>query len=410
MMQRREVSMRHLFAMIFLIVLGLSASAARASPDGSEAKPWHVYLGDARSRYPEQEPNDTCGEAQAMIIGDVVTPAFLQAGEQDWYAWNMFAGDLLICGTDIVNEGDNTDTYIELYAQDCVTLLAFNDDGGPGYYSRIESYGVPYTGVYYLKVRGYGGSTTGPYTFYVNQDIGGLPIENDLCSGAIEIMRCTSGSLQGDTSNANDDYDPGVPGPSCTGYTASGRDVVYSINAMAGDVLDLTYRQLNTDASFYIVTDCSNVSGSCVAGADETVPPDPEVIRYTVATPGVYYVILDSYGQASGGSWTLDFSILGCIPEACCFADGRCELSMPSDCRQLGGIPQGSGTTCDPNPCTVTGGACCYVDGHCEFGSETDCGGNGVFQGEGTTCDPNPCMPTPSRNATWGQIKGSYHR
>lgn len=362
--------MRHLFGMIFLIVLGMSASAARASPDGAESKSWRVYLGDDRTTYVEQEPNDTCGLAQSLFLGDVVTPAFLEAGGQDWYTWTMFAGDAVTCGTDIVNDGDNTDTYIELYASDCVTLLASNDDGGPGYYSLIASFPVPYTGVYYLKVRGYASSTTGPYRFYVNQDIGGLPLENDLCSGAIELQRCTSGSLEGDTSTANDDYDPGIPGPSCTGYTASGRDVVYFINAMAGDVFDLTYRQLNTDTSFYIVTDCSDVSGSCVAGADETVPPDPEVIRYTVPTSGVYYIVLDSYSHASGGLWTLDYSIPGCGPQACCLPDGQCEMLMPSDCRAMGGTPQGSGTT----------------------------------------CDPNPCMPTRSRNGTWGQIKGSYRR
>lgn len=402
--------MRHRIAIICMIALGMSASAARASPGGTEDKSWHVYLGDDRSTYPEQEPNDTCGQAQAMFLGDVVSPAFLEAGGQDWYGWTMYAGDVITCGTDIVNEGDDTDTYIELYASDCATLLAYNDDGGPGLFSQIAGYVVPYTGFYYLKVRGYGGATTGPYSFYVSQGIGGQVPPNDLCSGAIELMRCSTGSLQDDTSNANNNYNPGDPGPSCTGYAASGRDVVYFVNAVAGDILDLTYRQLNTDTSFYIVTDCSNVSGSCVVGADATVPPDPEVIHYTVPTTGVYYIILDSYGQASGGPWTLDYSIMGCAPEACCFTDGRCEVLMYADCRQMGGVPQGIGTNCDPNPCTIPGGACCYADGHCEFGSEADCTDGGVYQGEGTTCDPNPCTPSPTRRTTWGQIKGDYHR
>ncbi|MBN2561905.1 MAG: PPC domain-containing protein [Phycisphaerae bacterium] len=49
--------------------------------------------------------------------------------------------------------------------------------------------------------------------------------------------------------------------------------------------------------------------------------------------------------------------------------------------------------TCEP--CTIPTGACCAQDGTCTPDTyEDDClGTGGVWQGEGTGCDPNPCVP-----------------
>ena len=364
--------MRLLYALSLLILLGMCASAVLADPNSQEAKPWHVYLGDVRTTYSECAPdpgcNDTCAQAQEMACGDVINPASLVANDQDWYSWSMNAGDQLTCGTDVINVGDNTDTYIELYASDCATLLTQDDDSGPGFYSMISGFTAPYTGVYNLKVRGYSGSSTGPYSFYASCGTEPPPPSNDLCADAIQIPDCSAGSLSGDTSTAHNEYDPGVPGPSCTGFPEAGLDVVYYVNLNAGDIVDMSYLQQNADTAFYIVTDCSNVSGSCVAGADQTVPPDPEVIHYVASATATYYIILDAYGTAAGGPWTLDYTFTCPVTQACCFSDGHCEMQLPGDCRQMGGTPQGDGTTCD-----------------------------------GMHCQVNPTRPS-----TWGTIKGSY--
>jgi hypothetical protein len=107
-----------------------------------------------------------------------------------------------------------------------------------------------------------------------------------------------------------------------------------------------------------------------VAGADDTVTGQAETIHYVVPTDGTYYIILDSY-TTGGGPWTLDYNFQ-CPPppvaQACCFSDGHCEMQLASVCRQMGGTPQGDGTTC-----------------------------------EGVTCQVNPTQPS-----TWGHIKGSY--
>lgn len=46
-------------------------------------------------------------------------------------------------------------------------------------------------------------------------------------------------------------------------------------------------------------------------------------------------------------------------PQACCFEDGECQFLTPTECIAQGGVPQGLGTTCTPNPCGVLEGNCC---------------------------------------------------
>lgn len=54
-------------------------------------------------------------------------------------------------------------------------------------------------------------------------------------------------------------------------------------------------------------------------------------------------------------------------------------------------------------------GACCFADGHCEFLNEYDCLLlEGIPQGVGTVCDPNPCTVVAERTITWGRIRSSY--
>ncbi len=129
---------------------------------------------------------------------------------------------------------------------------------------------------------------------------------NDTCPGAIAILRCTTGTIGGTTATAANDYDPGAQG--CTGFVAAGKDVVYYVDLNAGDIVNLTYTQFNYDASFYIVLDCQDMN-TCVAGADNTLTGEPEVIHYAAAGAARYFVILDSFGQGAGGDFTLDFAI-----------------------------------------------------------------------------------------------------
>ncbi|MBK8232936.1 MAG: hypothetical protein IPK72_20725 [Candidatus Eisenbacteria bacterium] len=84
------------------------------------------------------------------------------------------------------------------------------------------------------------------------------------------------------------------------------------------------------------------------------------------------------------------------IVGACCYPDGSCVVQGQLDCEANGGIFQGDGTACDPNPCPQPTGACCFPDGHCELLIESECANaGGTWLGLGAPCDPNPC-PQPT--------------
>ncbi len=122
------------------------------------------------------------------------------------------------------------------------------------------------------------------------------PPENDDCAGAIAIGPGAF-NIDGDTSAANPDYDTDG---SCTGYGASGNDVVYIIGLNHGDTFDVTMTTSGWDDSIYLVTDCANTLGTCVAGADAY--PDGSTFSYTNDT-GVYaefYLIVDAYSSGMG--------------------------------------------------------------------------------------------------------------
>ncbi|MEM7228397.1 MAG: SdrD B-like domain-containing protein [Planctomycetota bacterium] len=82
-------------------------------------------------------------------------------------------------------------------------------------------------------------------------------------------------------------------------------------------------------------------------------------------------------------------------PEACCFPDGMCQLLTITACGAAGGTSQGAGTNCAPNLCPMPG-ACCLPDGMCVIAADAAaCTGlGGLFEGPGTVCAPNPC-PAP---------------
>lgn len=160
--------MRHA---IFLLVLVLCANLAAASPDHTDKEPCidpDRPVGN-RDTYAEQEPNEPCGNDQVVDLLDVIDPGCIDyIGDHDWYSFMAYGGDLLALGTEESIGLPTVDTYIELYADDCVTQLAYDDDSGPGSYSLIIDYEAPYTGIYHLLVRSYGDYTTGCYSCHFN--------------------------------------------------------------------------------------------------------------------------------------------------------------------------------------------------------------------------------------------------
>lgn len=61
--------------------------------------------------------------------------------------------------------------------------------------------------------------------------------------------------------------------------------------------------------------------------------------------------------------------------------------------------------TCGAPPAV---GACC-VGHECYLLGEHECADEGgVYQGDGVPCAPNPCAPVPTLPSSWGRVKGTY--
>ncbi len=128
---------------------------------------------------------------------------------------------------------------------------------------------------------------------------------NDQCAGALTIP-CGNIDLSGDTFLATNDYTfSGDTANACTKHTADGRDVVYKLVVQPGDSLILTYSSQVFDPSIYLVSDCASVQDSCVAGADENQLGVDEQLNYGFKRAGTYYLILDSWGPDTYGTWSL---------------------------------------------------------------------------------------------------------
>ncbi len=157
-----------------------------------------------------------------------------------------------------------------------------------------------------------------------------LAPSNDTCAGAI-VIPCGTFNLSGDTSTATNDYTFPSDDASCTGFIENGRDVVYKINAMAGDSIWVDFSSASTDGAIYIVTDCNNVSGSCVVGEDSTNVGELESLRYKFTAAGTYYMIFDSFGNDVGGTWSATGQLI-CVVQPPPPSNDRCNTATPITC------------------------------------------------------------------------------
>ncbi len=92
-------------------------------------------------------------------------------------------------------------------------------------------------------------------------------------------------------------------------------------------------------------------------------------------------------GLRVGLTWA-DVVCGGPTQGACCAADGSCSMQLPADCAASGGVYEGEGSGCSPNPCPQLG-TCCALDGSCTFVLQAACTAAWT---PGGTCDPNPCV------------------
>lgn len=293
---------------IAIVVALLLVSVVPGGADSKEPQPpdktwnesepyWNPIIGPAiLVDVPSDEGTNNACPGQPISCGDVLRPAAITAGDNDYFYFTANAGDIITFGTDA--DGTPTvDTFIHLYNADCSTQLASDDDAGPGTFSLL-SLCAPYTGTYVGRVRGFNASSVGNYKAFVTCSSSGGYADN--CAGATDLP-CGTISLAGNTGCSLNDYNLPAANP-CTGFVSAGRDQVFKIVVGFGGSVNLTYTS-TSDASIYILSSCSPVT--CVAGADATFTGQPETLNYVFTSPGTYYLVLDSFATNSSGAWTL---------------------------------------------------------------------------------------------------------
>ena len=102
---------------------------------------------------------------------------------------------------------------------------------------------------------------------------------------------------EGTITGAGNDIDPGIGG--CA--SGPGADVVYSFTPSATDSYSIGATPLGStfDLSLYIITDCANPAGTCVAGTNARPLGKGETLTAQL-TAGTHYFIVVDDAQATG--------------------------------------------------------------------------------------------------------------
>ena len=143
------------------------------------------------------------------------------------------------------------------------------------------------------------------------------PPDNDTCADAAIIDPAVlPGFYTSTTAAAKDDAflppESGCPGSKDQGMGLGPGDAVHKVTPTeAGEYLIAVDGGFN--AVLYIVTDCADIVGSCVA-ATNTPGASGEKLEVTLDKGITYYVIVDGFAGSSAGDYTLTFNTLPCTP------------------------------------------------------------------------------------------------
>ena len=159
----------------------------------------------------------------SINVGDVFSGSLTYGSDAyDWVAVNLTAGTSYIATLAGYDSGSGTldDPYFYLY-DSSGTLIAYNDDGGPGYESLL-SFVASYTGTYYLVASSYNANDTGTYEMSIVEDVPPAPGTLDELAAFLTDGYWESTGRAGrsfDTSSSN------VITVNLTGLTAEGQQL-----------------------------------------------------------------------------------------------------------------------------------------------------------------------------------------
>jgi len=121
----------------------------------------------------EDAPNDCPG--LAVQIGHHYGEDFDATNDNDWWRFTAKSGVTYTLRT--LDLGSKADTVLALYAEDCTTLLAENDDAQEGTKASYIVWSAPSDGEYHVMTRSYDWRDYGPNTSYTfGVELGEVPL------------------------------------------------------------------------------------------------------------------------------------------------------------------------------------------------------------------------------------------
>ena len=214
---------------------------------------------------------------------------YLQPGADQVYALALTPGDVVEGVVDFQATIDGS-IYVVTDCANLATCVAGADDAGDGESESLR-FVAQTAGTHYVIVDAPFASDAGTHDLLLAQ------YDGDTCAEAAPLL--VDGTAEWTTTaGLQNDYSPNSGG--CTGLSASGPDRVFSRFVNPGDQLHVSLaRSGGYDASLYVVANCQDISGSCVAGSDIDFAAT-EVVAPVFQTAGTVYVIADGFAGTSG--------------------------------------------------------------------------------------------------------------
>jgi hypothetical protein len=166
-------------------------------------------------------------------------------------------------------------------------------------------------GEYHVWVGNFG-STQGTYTLTLTENMGapagGTP--GDTCANPLPLPLVggtghTAGVLDGFTNTIGDRIE-------VTGYSWSGSDVFYAVEAPANTQFTVTLDDKGSfDGGIYVIADCANPVGSVFAGLD-TTPTRP--LTFSNGDNTRFIVVVDAWQGRTSGNYELTVASAGAAP------------------------------------------------------------------------------------------------
>lgn len=218
----------------------------------------------------------------SISIGDVFQGTLSAAGDQDWIRLTLTAGDTVEINIDGVGATALEDPYLEIWNSSGTTMLASDDDGGPGRNS-FESFTATYTGDIYINARAYNNAYAGEYTVSVaTPQTSGAPLEvwtNDQAANYL-----VSG-YWGESGRSARAFDVGVGGTITVNITAlnsAGQNLAVNALEAWSSVTGLNFSYSSSSSAQIVFDDTgsfqaqnsSTTSGNTIIQSNITVSQD----------------------------------------------------------------------------------------------------------------------------------------